>query len=364
MSDKATHSLVRHFSPAWYASVMGTGGLANVLYLFGAEVAFLRPVATALWWLNVLLFLAFIGPWVARWFLHFDKLTEDLKHPMMSNFFATMPVGALILGTNFFLMGRSYFSMPFIAGLGVVLWIFSVVAILFFGVVVIYNMIVSEAMPPEIVNFSWFITPVASIVVPLLGNPLVRYYAAANPDVARLINLVDISFYGIGMMLFLIVGSIVFNRLIHHQMPHPMMAPTFWIILGPIGVGTVSLMGIADVSKLLGLIESTSGVYLLSLVLWGFGIFAFVLTLMVNGRYLREAGIPFSLSWWAYIFPLAAYTMSAYNVAVYLHLASVLWYAALLGALLVVLWVMVFARSLVATVRGELLYPKVPKKLS
>ncbi|HUZ18538.1 MAG TPA: C4-dicarboxylate ABC transporter, partial [Spirochaetia bacterium] len=127
MNVEAPHSLVRHFSPAWYASVMGTGGLANVLYLFSAEAGFLRPVAIALGWLNVALFLLFVGPWVARWFLHFDKLTEDLKHPMMSNFFATMPVGALILGTNFFLMGRSYLPISFIAGLGIVLWIFAVV---------------------------------------------------------------------------------------------------------------------------------------------------------------------------------------------------------------------------------------------
>ncbi len=364
MNKEAANSVVRHFSPAWYASVMGTGGLANVLYLFSAEAAFLRPLAIALGWLNVALFLVFIGPWVARWFLHFDKLTEDLKHPTMSNFFVTMPVGALILGTNFFVMGKSYLPISVIAGLGIVLWIFATAMILFFGVVVFYNMIVSEKMAPEVVNFSWFITPVASIVVPLLGNPMVRYYAAAKPEAAQLINLVDISFYGIGIVLFLFVGSIVFNRLIHHQMPHPMMAPTFWIILGPIGVGTISLMGIADVSKLLGLIESTSGMYLLSLVLWGFGLFAFVLTLMINGRYLRETGIPFSLSWWAYIFPLAAYTMSAYSVAAYLHLVPVFWYAALLCGLLVVLWLMVFARSVFATLKGDLLLRRVQSKLS
>lgn len=276
----------------------------------------------------------------------------------MSNFFVTMPVGALVLGTNFFLMGRDLLPMPFIASLGVVLWAFASVLILFFGVVVVYNMLVKESMAPEEVNFSWFITPVASIAVPLLGNPLARYYAAESAQLAQLVNLVDISFYGMGMSLFFIIGSIVINRLIHHRMPHPMMAPTFWIILGPIGVGTISLMGIADVSKLLGLIESTSNLYLASIVLWGFGIWAFVLTLMITARYMREAGIPFSLSWWAYIFPLAVYAMSAYSVAGFLHLSGVFWYAAALCALLAFLWLLVFTRSVVATFRGEMFIPK------
>jgi C4-dicarboxylate transporter/malic acid transport protein len=357
MNKPVERSLVRHFSPAWYASVMGTGGLANALYLFGAHVPFLRPVATALWLLNIILFIVLIGPWSGRWFLHFDKLIEDLRHPIMSNFFVTMPVGALVLGTNFFLMGRALFPMHFIASLGVVLWTFAVVLILFFGVVVTYNMFVKESMAPEDVNFSWFISPVASIAVPLLGNLLARYYAVQNANAAQLINLVDISFYGIGMSLFFIIGSIVVNSLLHHRMPHAKMAPTFWIILGPVGVGTISLMGIADVSKLLGLIESTSSVYLASIVLWGFGLWAFPLTLMISARYMREADIPFSLTWWAYIFPLAVYAMSAYSVAGYLHLAAIFWYAAALCALLALLWIVVFTRSLVATFAGELLIP-------
>lgn len=357
MTSNLEHSLVRHFSPAWYAAVMGTGGLANVFYLFGSALAFLRPVAIGLWILNTLMFLVLIGPWTARWILHFDRLAEDLRHPMMSNFFVTMPVGALVLGTNFFLMGKGILALQLIAGLALVLWIFGILTILFFGVLVVYNMIVRESMVPEMVNFSWFITPVASIVVPLLGNPLVAYYAARNAGGASLINLVDISFYGIGLLLFLIIGSILFNRLIHHEMPHPMVAPTFWIILGPIGVGTLSLMGIGDASTLLGLIGSAQGIYFAALVMWGFGLWALALTLAISVRYLRESGIPFSLSWWAFIFPLAAYAMSAYSVSAYLHLKAIFWYAGLLAVLLTLLWLVVFARSAVALAKGELLRP-------
>lgn len=90
-----------------------------------------------------------------------------------------------------------------------------------------------------------------------------------------------------------------------------MAAPTFWIILGPIGVGTLSLMGIADSSKLLGLISSVDAIKMLSLILWGFGLWAFVLTLAITIKYMRNDGVPFTLSWWAFIFPLAAYTLSS-----------------------------------------------------
>ncbi|EGD52157.1 C4-dicarboxylate transporter/malic acid transport protein [Thermoanaerobacter ethanolicus JW 200] len=349
--------IIRHFSPAWYASVMGTGGFANVLYLLSAEMPFLKPVAIALFFLNIFLFLIFIIPWVGRWFLHFDKLIEDLKHPVMSNFFVTMPVGGLILGTNFFMIGKEYFSMAFIVTLSTILWIYGVALALIFGVFVTYNMMITEGIGPELTNYSWYITPVASIVVPLLGNLLVKVYAAKNMELAKLINITDIVFYGIGLMLFVILSSIILNRFINHAMPHAMATPTFWIILGPIGVGTVSLMGIADASKEIGLILVADSLKMLSLILWGFGLWAFVLTVIITIKYLMEGGIPFSLSWWAFIFPLSAYTLSAFNVFMYTKIQLIYWYTVLLAILLAILWISTFIKSLIGTLNGTLLVP-------
>lgn len=77
------NNIIRHFSPAWYASVMGTGGLANVLFALSDKVPALKQISVVLWIFTALLFVLFLGPWLARWFKHFDKLKEDLKHPMM-----------------------------------------------------------------------------------------------------------------------------------------------------------------------------------------------------------------------------------------------------------------------------------------
>lgn len=353
------NKLIKHFSPSWYTVVMGTGGLANVLYLLSVQVNYLKPIAIGLWYLNIGLFILLIGPWLARWFLHFDKLSEDLKHTMLSNFFVTMPVGALILGTNFFLIGKEYFAMTFISQLALWLWSISAVLILMFGVYAMYNLFTKDDINHEHVNFSWFITPVASIVVPLLGNPLAKYYVATNNlDLARFINLTDVMFYGIGFILFIIIASVVINSLIHHNMPHAAMTPTFWIILGPIGVGTVSLMGIADVFQLLHIIDSTAIFYIFASILWGFGLWAIMLTILITIKYWRTNSIPFSLSWWAFIFPLAAYTMASYYVYNFSMVQAVNWYTIFLAILLTALWLVVLIRSILAIFHGGLLVPK------
>jgi C4-dicarboxylate transporter/malic acid transport protein len=361
MSSKFSN-IVKHFSPAWFASVMGTGGLANILCLIGSDLPLLRSLAASLFWLNLALFIILIGPWITRWIMHFGSLAGDLKHPLLSNFFVTMPIGGIILGTNFLTIGRDYFSLSFITSLGLTLWVLGAAMILALGVFVIFNLFSMEAVPAEATNFSWFMPPVASIVIPLLGNILVGLYATVNFDLARAINLIDILFYGTGMLLFVIISSILFNRFIVNKMPAVSALPTFWILLGPIGVGTLSLMGIADSSRLLGWLTSVDTAKILALFLWGFGLWAFLLVAAISIKYIRRDKVPFTLSWWAFIFPLAAYVLSGFGVYAYIKMELVLWYSRILTALLVYLWAITFIRSLLGVFSGKLLVPITPTK--
>ncbi|MFZ5597119.1 MAG: C4-dicarboxylate ABC transporter [Bacillota bacterium] len=357
MSTGETKSIIRHFSPAWYASVMGTGGVANVLYLLGAHSTLLHWAAIALWLLNTALFLILIGPWIARWIYHYDQLLMDLKHPLLSNFFITMPAGSIILGTNFLTMGKPYLDSGFLVGLGIVLWVLGAALALIFAVYGMYNLMTAESIGPDPINFAWLMTPVVNIVVPLLGNILVKETAGANPGLAGLINIIDITFYGIGLLLFIIMAAFVTNRLILHKLPPAMTAPTFWVLLGPVGVGTAALLGMADASKAVGLVLAVDTLKFIALVIWGFGLWAFALTVAITVKYLRTGGVPFSLSWWAFIFPLAAYTTATFGVFSLTGVSPVLWYAVILTILLVVLWASTFLKTLIGTLNGRLLSP-------
>jgi C4-dicarboxylate transporter/malic acid transport protein len=346
---------VMNFHPAWYASVMGTGGLANAVFLFLGNIPFFKSLAQVLVEFNIFLFVIFIFPWLARWIWHFDKVVTDLKHPMLGNFFATMPFGMIILGANLYLVFSDKLSPDFINGIAWIFFIISSVLIIFFTIVVMYYTYVREDLSIDHLNFSWFITPVANIVVPILGGPLASHYLNINSAIAMTITIIDVLFYGIGFMLFIFVGSVVFNRLVNHKLPHAQVSPTFWIILGPIGMGVVCLFVIADSSQGLGLLSDSSVIKMLGTILWGFGFWAFLQTIVLTIKYWKE-GVPFSMTWWAYIFPFAAYVISTFKVSIFMKSQIVYWYGVGLLVLLFAMWLIVLIRSLLSLER--LLFPE------
>ena len=85
--------IVKNFSPAWFASVMGTGILASTSMLYSSYLPFLRYIAVAFWIFNVLLFLVLLVPWVMRWIKYPENAAADLTHPQNSHFYPTMAIG-------------------------------------------------------------------------------------------------------------------------------------------------------------------------------------------------------------------------------------------------------------------------------
>jgi len=352
--------MVKHFSPAWFACVMGTGGLANLLYLLSllsSSLAFLKPMALILFWLNIVLFIVIIVPWLLRWFIHFNSLLSDLTHPMMSNFFVTMPAAAVVLGTNFFVIGKEYFADSFLDGLGLIMWIVGAILTLAISVFVMFNIFSQDNIDVEHINFSWFIPPVVGALLPMLGKWLVSAYLITNTGLPQTINLLDLVYYGISITLFVILSGVLLNRFVFNKFPKDALLPTFWIILGPVGLGSAALMDLSDSAKALNLINSVDTLKLVAIIFWGFGLWALLLTLAITFYYLRRGKIPFTLSWWAFIFPLAAYALASYSIYNYTQIKLVYWYTLLLAALLIFLWVLTSVNTISGIIKNKLLLP-------
>lgn len=348
-------SRVRNFSPAWFAAVMGTGGLADVLYGWGRDIPAARDLGVMFGVVTAVFFTVLMVPWVWRWLGHTEAARRDLDHPLIGNFYVTMPVAAMIVALDADAMGSTWLAPGVLYAITLTGWLVGVAGVLFLAVYNGFTLIRNGGPTPNLINFAWLLTPVAAIVIPLLGDPLVLMLIGRRSGWATTVHLVNVAFYGMGLTLFVLMAGFVIGRLLQHEMPAADAAPTFWISLGPIGVGALGLMGLADVSQSLHLIGATGSLYLLAIGLWGFGIWGLGISIAVTLHHLLQGGIPFSLSFWAFTFPLAAYALSTMRIASYLHAPGVAWYGAVLSVLLLVLW-LVAAVGTVAGIASERLF--------
>jgi len=128
------------------------------------------------------------------------------------------------------------------------------------------------------INPAWFIPAVGNVLVPVAGMPL---------------GYMELSwfFFSIGMLFWIILMTLVFNRIIFHQPLPDKLMPTLFILIAPPAVGFIAYL------RLTGEIDAFARVLYFS------GLF---LTLLLLTQAPRFARLPFFLSWWAYSFPLAA----------------------------------------------------------
>ncbi len=346
---------IKHFAPGWFAVIMGTGGLANILFLWEGQVPGLWRASLAVATLADVGFFIVLIPWLLRWVRHFDYVRRDLHHPVSSNFFVTMPVATVILGTNIHLIWGSYLDRAWAFGLMLACWVIAVAGVAFFTLFTTFRFIRAEAPPdPETMNFSWIMAPIANMALLLLGNPVLGQALLFRPDWCLTIFAVNAAMLGIGFFLFLFIGAIIFVRLAQHPLPPAETTPTFGIFLSAAGLAVSCLLDLGAHARSLGIVTETGLFSVGAATLWGFGMWILAIILIICIHQIRRGGIPFSLGWWAFVFPLAAYTIGSQKIALRFPSSLTRGYALLLTATLVGLWLYILANTLRGVLRGTL----------
>lgn len=182
----------------------------------------------------------------------------------------------------------------------------------------------------EHANPSWFIPVVGNIIAPITGAKL---------------GFIEISwfFFGVGIVFWLVLLTIIINRLIFHEALPARFKPMLFILLAPPSIGFVSYSSLVP--------ELTD----FSRILISVALFTAIL-LALNINQFRKSG--FFLSSWAYSFPVAAFNVALFRYAE-LTLSPIGFYigVALLGGLtLLVLWLSF--NTLKAIKAGEICKPE------
>jgi tellurite resistance protein TehA-like permease len=191
------------------------------------------------------------------------------------------------------------------------------------------------------------------IIVPMVLAPFAPRVAAAD---LGLLLAAGYAAWGMGLLLFVLVASLLYDRLVFHPLPAAPLAPSLWIGLGPIGVGSLALLRLAQVgAPLWG--DAAPAVQAVSMIgasaLWGFGAWWLAAAVVLLGAYLRRGRLPYGLGWWAFTFPLGAYTASTLALARAWHAGALEALAAILFVALVAFWLVVAAGTVRAVRSGE-----------
>ena len=353
----AASGRVRGLHPGWFASVMGTaivavatyGNPGNLTVLEGAAHAVGVVLAVVAYALGVVLVVAY----AARWVRHTGAALADLRNPVLGGLHATLPGGLLVLAVMTSVVGPDLLPEQVATVLIATLAAIGGVLALVIGVAFGYTLFTGDP-PAQSVNGSWFIPPVVTIIVPMVLAPLIPH---TDPTTARLLLFLGWAGFGMGFLLFLFVMGLFHDRLVLHPLPPSPLAPSLWIGLGPVGVAVLAPITLAragqDITGPAGP-TVTAISQLFGTAMWGFGLWWLAIAVALLVRYRRAGALPFNMGWWAFTFPLGAYTVATVTLARIWQVPALEALAGMLYLALVAFWAVVSVRTVRAVRTGAI----------
>ncbi len=333
--------VIKNFAPSWFASVMGTGILALVSFFYSSYLPFLRVVADIIMYFNLGVFILLLIPWILRWVLFPRRAVSDLKNPVVSNFYPTVSVGMLVISANFFIIGKNIIW-------GGIFWSVGAFLTFVFALLVPFLVFTRDSAKLDHVNPAWFIPPVGLIVIPIPGSLFVTHLTGFSRELVFVINYLG---WGSGFFLYIALLAICFYRFaLHTPLPNT-LAPTIWINLGPIGAGTSALIGLIGVSEF---VSSKDVFFTLGFIFWGFGIWWFIMAVIMILHYIKNLRLPYAMSWWAFTFPLGAYVSASHAVSRVIGIRVIDYIGFVLYFLFVFIWFLTLVKTVVFAYKGTL----------
>ncbi len=353
----STKGVLRGFHPGWFGAVMGTGIVGVATYLNpGSHSVLAQPahvVGVAFVLVAWVLAAAIAVPYLLRFRRYREEAIADLRNPLTGGLYATFPAAILVLAVATATTGGELLPAGTVIAIVAALAAVGSLLALAAGVVFAYVLFSADGVPGESANGGWFIPPVVAIIIPLAIAPLLPHVGTAS---GRLLLLAGYAALGIGLFLFVLIAAALVGRLIFYPLPPAILAPSLWIGLGPIGVGTLALLRLAAAGGPLWGTRAAalqSGSSLVAATLWGAGIWWLTIAALLLRRYLHRGRLPYSVGLWAFTFPLGAYTVATLQLARSWHTTALEWAAIGLYVALIGFWVLVAVRTARAIHTGE-----------
>jgi tellurite resistance protein TehA-like permease len=344
--------ILQWFSPRWFIFIMGTGALANVYQLLSAKPAgTLHILAEAFLLIAVAGFAVSAVFMIVRFAVGWQCILKEWRHASLIQFYSTISIAAAVCATGLLNIPVPFIPLAGAETLAAVFWYIALLDGLFFVVFGPFKVTSgNHAQPRRALGF-WFLAPVGLFVLVFAGN--FRAMHMTRDSAVQSMLFLNTIILGIAIPLTVIFYALILFRSLFYNFPRRDVAPSFMIGVAPVGVAIVAMNTLIPVLKKSGvsLIDPAllaSLVKVLSVLLWGFGLWWLIYALAVVTMYFVKQGVPVTLGYWAFIFPPAAYTIATLLLAKSLGIPLLRNVAIVLAVIFSIWW----AANLVLTIRG------------
>jgi len=273
LEEQTKLNRLKNFPIMMFAVVMGLSGLTivfqkakEILGLKG-DIGFILAVAD----LVLLGLIVFI--YSLKLLKYFSEVKKEFFHPVRINFFAASAISFLLLSIVYHEINHQLALYSFIFGT-FMQTLFTFYTISFW---------INKNMEIQHSNPAWFIPIVGNVLVPVAGT-----------------GYVDVNFlmyyFSVGLFFWIILTSILINRIVFHHQLAIKFIPTLFIFIAPPAIAFIAYV------KMFGMYDMFASI-LYNLALF----FSFLLFFMFR----NFSNLKFFISWWAFTFPLAAVTIAS-----------------------------------------------------
>lgn len=289
---------VHHLHPGYFALVMATGIISLGLHLVGQDaLSFPLMVIAAVAYAILVVMLA----WRC---IRFPRaVLKDLASPGFGFAFFTFVAGTNVLGARLAAQGVDQWVPATLLSVSFLAWLVLGYAI--------PGLVVNTHPGDDILkgmNGTWFIWSVASQSVAVLSAGLQPTAGA----MANALSIVAILSWGIGVILYAVIGIAIVIRVLTRGIPPEEMGPPYWVTMGAAAITVLAGSRIVEMTGTPMLNVMQAPVAAAAVVFWAFA--TWLIPALIGIGYWRHfmKGIPlrYEPAHWSMIFPLGMYSVA------------------------------------------------------
>ena len=208
---------LQFFPIMMFAIVMGLAGLTLVFKKVSEALYLPSVIYTIMMIGTTIIFFIITFMYLKKIMKHKEEVKKEFSHPIRINFFAASSISILIL------------SMVYKNTIDPIAQIFFIIGAVFHIFFTFYTIKfwINNNLEMQHSNPAWFIPIVGNLIVPIAGKGFVD-------------DSILYFYFSIGIFFWIILFSIILNRIIFHNQFAPKFMPTLFILIAPPAIGFIS----------------------------------------------------------------------------------------------------------------------------